>query len=43
MLFSETLIMANAFAGETVYFGSEIGNGNGIVPRHRRFHRSGAR
>lgn len=32
VLFSETLIMANAFAGETVYFGSEIGNGNGIVP-----------
>lgn len=32
VLFSETLIMANAFAGETVYFGSETGNGNGIVP-----------
>lgn len=32
VLFSETLIMANAVAGETVYFGSEIGNGNGIVP-----------
>lgn len=32
VLFSETLIMANAFAGETVYFGSELGNGNGIVP-----------
>lgn len=32
VLFSEILIMANAFAGETVYFGSEIGNGNGIVP-----------
>lgn len=32
VLFSETLIMANAFAGETVYFGSETGNGNGTVP-----------
>ena len=42
MLFSETLIMANAFAGETVYFGSRNRQRQRNRSHHRRFHRSGA-